>query len=191
MSSTASTPCALASWTTNEPSSRAGRGPTTTSSSPATATRPSSLESSHPCGDFSFPPRHRGRLELHRRGRHRNVELVHATQQVPELEAPEHLLQLRAVGRLEHELGHVAVELEIAPHRRQLLGLPRLVGVLGDVLAARRRQLVRVLDHLLERAVLRDQLPGGLVADPGTPGMLSEVSPLRPMKSGTCSGRIP
>ena len=37
--------------------------------------------------------------------------------------------------------------------------------MLGDVLAARGRQLVGVLDHLLERAVLPDQLAGGLVAD--------------------------
>ena len=34
-------------------------------------------------------------------------------------------------------------------------------------LRARGRQLVCVLDHRLERAVLRDQLPGRLVADPG------------------------
>ena len=88
-------------------------------------------------------------------------------QQVPELEPAEHLLQLRAVRRGEDELRHVAVELEVAAHRRQLLRLPRLVGVLGDVLLARGRELFGVLDHLLERPVLRDQLPGGLVADPG------------------------
>ena len=34
-------------------------------------------------------------------------------------------------------------------------------------LLPRRRELVRVRDHLLERAVLGDQLAGGLVADPG------------------------
>ena len=115
-------------------------------------------------------PGHQGLLELHRRRRHGDVELVDAAQQVAELEAPEHLLQLRAVGRGEDELRHVAVELEVAPHRRQLLRLPRLVGVLGDVLAARRRQLVGVRDHLLERPVLPDQLPGGLVADPRDAG---------------------
>ena len=37
-------------------------------------------------------------------------------------------------------------------------------------LRARRRELVRVLDHRLERAVLRDQLAGGLVADAGDAG---------------------
>ena len=100
----------------------------------------------------------------------RLVELVDAVQQVAELEAPEHLLQLRAVGRREHELGRVEVELEVAAHRRELLRGARLLGVLADRLRAGRRQLVDVLEHLLERAVLRDQLAGGLVADPGNAG---------------------
>ncbi len=33
--------------------------------------------------------------------------------------------------------------------------------------------------------------PAVLSPMPGTPGMLSEVSPLSPMKSGTCSGVTP
>ena len=57
------------------------------------------------------------------------------------------------------------LELEVAAHRRELLRHARLLGVLLDVPATRRRQLVGVRDHLLERAVLRDQLSGGLVAD--------------------------
>ena len=51
----------------------------------------------------------------------RLVELVDAVEQVAELEAPEDLLQLRAVGRVEHELRRVAVDVEVAPHRRELL----------------------------------------------------------------------
>ncbi|HWH05635.1 MAG TPA: hypothetical protein VNT23_04275 [Gaiellaceae bacterium] len=39
--------------------------------------------------------------------------------------------------------------------------------MLEDVLPARRRQLLRVLDHRLERAVLRHELARRLVADPG------------------------
>ena len=61
----------------------------------------------------------------------------------------------------------IAVELEVAPHRRELLRGARLVGELRQVLLPRRRLLLRVLEHRLERAVLRDQLPGGLVADAG------------------------
>ena len=91
-------------------------------------------------------------------------------QEVAELELPEHLLQLRPVGRREDELRHVAVQLEVAAHRRQLLRLPGLLGVLEDVLLAGRRELLCVRDHLLDRAVLADQLAGRLVADPGDAG---------------------
>ena len=104
---------------------------------------------------------------LQRRGRHRLVELVDAVEEVAELEAPEDLLQLGAVRRIEDELRRVAVDVEVAPHRGELLREARQVGVLGDVPRARGRQLAGVLDHGLERAVLRDQLAGGLVADPG------------------------
>ena len=69
------------------------------------------------------------------------------------------------VRRREHELRGIAVELEVAPHRRELLRRARLVGELRQVLLPRGRLLLRVLEHRLERAVLRDQLPGRLVAD--------------------------
>src|SRR5205814_2126696 len=57
----------------------------------------------------------------HRLRRYRLVENVDPPEQVAELEAPEHLAQLRPVRRQQHELGRIAVELEVAPHRRQLL----------------------------------------------------------------------
>ena len=50
------------------------------------------------------------------------------------------------------------------------LDAPRLVGVLADRLPARGREVVRVLDHVLERAVLREELPSGLVPDPRDAG---------------------
>ena len=59
---------------------------------------------------------------------------------------------------------------EVAPHRREQLRVARLLGVLAHRLRARRRELVDVLEHALERPVLRDQLPGRLVADPGNAG---------------------
>src|SRR5207245_6875275 len=86
-----------------------------------------------------------------------------------ELEAAEGLAKRAAIRRGEHELRRIAVELEVAPHRRELLRPARLVGELEHVLAPRRRELFGVLDHALERAVLRDQLARGLVADPRDP----------------------
>ena len=144
--------------------------PTMTPSSCASAKRPSrdrERRTAAHLGQLPLTPGDLGALHAHRLRWHRLVEDVDAPEQVAELEAPEHLTQLRAVGRQQHELGRIAVELEIAAHRRELLRLPRLVGVLGDVLASRGRELVGVLDHFLERAVLGDQLAGGLVADAG------------------------
>ena len=145
--------------------------PTVTPSSCASAKRPSAIAipaRPRTCG--SSPSRQGTTVPATGTGhgrRDRVLEVLDPVQQRAELVAAEHLPELRAVGRLEHDLGRVEVEVEVAPHRRELLRHPRLVGELGDVLPPRRRELVRVLDHLLERAVLRDQLPGGLVPDPG------------------------
>src|SRR5262249_303065 len=125
---------------------------------------------------------------------------VDAVEEVAELETPEDLLQLRAVGRREDELAGVAVDVEVAPHRRELLRKSRLLRVLRDVLRTRGRQLGAVLHPRLQRPVLPAALdapsaapswPAGLSPIPGTPGMLSEVSPFSPMKSATWSGRTP
>jgi hypothetical protein len=83
-------------------------------------------------------------------GRHRLVELVDPPEERAELELPERLAQLRTVGRSEHELGRIAVELEIALHGREHLRRPRLLPELRQVLLARRRQLLDVLEHPLE-----------------------------------------
>src|SRR5256885_947864 len=74
--------------------------------------------------------------------RHRLVERVDAVQQAPELEAPEHLAQLRAVRRREYELGRIAVEVEVPAHRGELLRRARVILVLGQVLPPPGRQLV-------------------------------------------------
>ncbi len=87
-------------------------------------------------GQLSFAPRDLGTGHAHRLGGHCLVEDVHPAEQVAELEPPEHLTQLRAVGRAQHELGGIAVQVEIAAHRREVLRLQRLLGVLGDVLPA-------------------------------------------------------
>ena len=95
----------------------------------------------------------------------RLVQLVDALHERAELEAPEHLLELGAVGRREHELSRVAVDVEIAAHRRQHFRLAGLVGVLAERLRAAGRQLVDVLEHALHRVELLDELRCGLVAD--------------------------
>jgi hypothetical protein len=104
-------------------------------------------------------------LQLHRRGGNRLVDHVHALEQGPELVLPEHLLQAGAVGRAEDELGRIAVEWQVAAHRREHLRVAGLVGVLAERASASRRELVHVLEHAFEGAVLRDELAGGLVPD--------------------------
>ena len=116
----------------------------------------------------AFTPGHGLRLGLGTlRCRQRLVERVDAPEQRAKLEPPEDLLELGAVRRLQDELGRIDAEVEIAPHRRQELRGPRLLGVLGDCLRPRGRELRSVLDDVLERAVLRDQLPRRLVPDAG------------------------
>ena len=85
-----------------------------------------------------------------------------------------------------------AVERQVAPHRREHLRLARLVGVLAQRLRAapaRARRRARARPRPSRTA--RSSWPAVLSPMPGTPGMLSDVSPLRPMKSGTCSGLTP
>ena len=117
-------------------------------------------------GEGTLAPGDRLPLELHALlRRHRLVELVDAVEEIAELEAAEHLLQLRAIRRPRDERCRIDVERQVATHRREILRGAGLVGVLAHRLAPRGRQVVGVRDHLLERAVLRDQLARGLVAD--------------------------
>jgi hypothetical protein len=119
---------------------------------------------------FGLAPRHGDSLELHRSGRERLVDDVDPLEEVPELELAEHLLQPRAIRRLQHELCRVAAQLEVATHGRELLRLQRLLGVLAKRLAARGREVVDVLEDVFQRAVLRDQLACGLVPEAWNPG---------------------
>ena len=115
-------------------------------------------------GTSSRRPRRRG-------GRQRLVELVDPAEQVRGTRtAGTSPCSCERSGGESTSFGRIAVDVEVAPHRRELLRHTRLLGVLEDVLPARRRELVGVLDHGLERAVLRDELAGGLVADPGDAG---------------------
>ena len=120
---------------------------------------------------LALAPRHRRPGDDPLARRHGLVELVDAVQQVAELEAPEHLAQL-ASGRAAR--ARAADGSQSMSRSRRIVASSfdeaRLVGELDHVLLARRRELVRVRDHLLDRAVLRDQLPGGLVADAGDAG---------------------
>ena len=133
------------------PSTRSGRGETTTSSvggnGPATvvgrvAERARGLEK------LAFTPGELRSRDGGPLGRGQGlVQLVDTLQERPELEAAEHLLELGPVGRRERRAGRVAVDVEVSPHRREHLRLPCLVRVLAERLRARRRQVVHVLEH--------------------------------------------
>ena len=192
MSSAASTPSALASCATKF--LRALRA--AARRRPRRRARPRCVprlhaDSSGSSAESPFAPGdgRAGRDPLARR--HRLVELVDPPEQRPELELPERLAQLRAVGRREDELGRVAVELEVAPHRREHLRRARLLRELRQVLLARRRQLLDVLEHVLERAVLRDELAGGLVPDAGDAGDVVGRVALEPDEVGDLLGPDP
>ena len=148
-------------------------GATTTSPAPvATATR--SVSAATPtrpaeARQVALAPRDRLGLGLGAlRRRQRLVERVDATQEAAELEPAEDLLELRAVRRgCRTSVAGVDAEVEVASHRREALRRHRLLGILRDRLRAGGRQLPGVRHDLLERPVLRDELPRGLVADPG------------------------
>ncbi len=99
--------------------------------------------------------------------RQRRVELVHPAQDVAELETAEDLLERRAIRRREHEGRRIEIDVEIAPHGGEQLRVARLICVLAQRPRPRRRQLVDMGQHFLERPESGDQLPGRLVADPG------------------------
>ena len=95
-------------------------------------------------------------------------------------------------GGASTSFGRVDVERQVAAHRREHLRRARLVGVLAQRLRAapaRARRRARARPRASRTA--RSSWPAVLSPIPGTPGMLSEVSPLSPMKSGTCSGVTP
>jgi hypothetical protein len=107
--------------------------------------------------------------------------LLEPAQRVAQLELAEHLAQAGAVGRAD-ELGRrVDRDLDVPLDRGQDLRDAGVLGVVGQVLLALgARDLVDVRQDVLERAELLQQVGRGLVPDPGIPGMLSDVSPLRP-----------
>src|SRR4029453_14269849 len=143
----------------------------------------------------ALPPRHRDALEGERRGRNGLVQLVDAIEQVPELEAPEHLLQLRPVRRREHELGRVGVELEGATRSRRMVA-SSFAARACSACSLTAFERAGVSSSACSRTSSSDpycaiSCPAVLSPIPGIPGMLSDGSPLSPMKSGTWSGRIP
>ena len=138
---------------------------------------------------LALAPGNRLRLGLRPLGRgQRLVERVDPGEQPAELEAAEDLLQRRAVRRARDEVARIAVELEIAAHRREDLRGARLLGVLLERPAASRGQLLHVLEHAIDRPVLCDQLAGGLVADPRYAGDVVARVPLEPDEVGHLVG---
>ena len=119
--------------------------------------------------------RHRARLgglgARDRLGLGDRERLLEPPQRVAQLPVAEDRAQVRPVGGL-RELGlEVEVDRDVADHRRELLGEPRRVGVLDQVLLALgARDLVDAAEHGLEVAEALEQLGGGLVPDAGDAG---------------------
>ena len=121
------------------------------------------------------------------------LELVDAAQQSAELEAAEELAHRRAVGRVGERLAEVDVEREVALDRRQQLRALRVLAVLDQRLAPLLARHGSPRSRRCPRASrsARAGRPRSCRRCPGTPAMSSEVSPLRPMKSGTSRGGMP
>ena len=140
------------------------------------------------------PARHgtSARSEIRRVARRDGLlELVDPLQQGAELELAEQLLHRRPVGRLVDQRGQVDVDRDGAVDGRQQL---RLLGVLGG--GAQRLAPLLAGAPASRMAYTPSRLPNWTSRSaavfspmPGTPGMLSDVSPLSPMKSGTARGR--
>ena len=124
--------------------------------------------------------------------RQRLVQRVDTAEQAAELEAPEDLLERRTVGRR----GRRASVGSTSSGRSR-----RIVASTFDARAwsaCSRIDLPRAGESSSACAMTSSSepywatsWPAVLSPIPGIPGMLSEVSPLRPMKSGTWSGRTP
>ena len=86
------------------------------------------------------------------------------------------------VGRVVAKLFGFFFDRQIGDNRGQSARVQRLFAVLAQqVLDARRRHLVQVFVNAVERTVFFEQGNRGFSPMPGTPGMLSEASPLRPL----------
>ncbi len=112
-------------------------------------------------------------LGLRRRGRRvgRAERLLETPQRLAQLEAPEYVAEPRSVGVGRDELRELELERDVALGGRELLGEPRVLGVVDQVLLALgAADLIDVIEHLLERAEPLQQLGRGLVPDAGYAG---------------------
>ena len=132
--------------------------------------RPRRRAPTSPSGAASSPSRHGTDTPSSCIGAAGSASSMHVDplQQVAELVLAEHLLQPRAVGR---RRARARPGSQSSGRSRRIVAssfdCARLVGVLAQRLPARGRELVDVLEDVLERAVLRDQLAGGLVPEAG------------------------
>ena len=197
VSSRAGTRCALASWTRNGPSRRSGRGDTTTSAEFASAIR-----SESPANATTSDPCNRLLLSSSRQG----IVVVSSF--------------IGAAGTAASSSSTRPRRFRNSKRRNISLSSERSGGASTSCVTSQsssrsRRMVASSFDCLawsafsitfLRRAGVRSSAcsmtsstepywaiswPAVLSPIPGIPGMLSEVSPLRPMKSGICSGLIP
>ena len=126
------------------------------------------------------------------RRRQRLVERVDAAEQRAELEPLEDLLELGAVGGLQDERRRIDAEVEVATHRREELLEARACSASSAIAFERAGESPEACSTTSSsEPYCAMSCPAVLSPIPGIPGMLSLVSPFRPMKSGICSGRIP
>ena len=100
-----------------------------------------------------------------------------------EFEAGEQFRKRVGVHLAECQILDADTEVDVAPQRVDLAVELDLLDVLAQRLALLAAYLVGVLDDTLKSAVLVDPSP-----TPGTPGMLSAVSPRNAARSGYCAG---
>ena len=123
----------------------------------------------------------------------RAERLLEPAQRVAQLEQPEGVAQLRAVGLLARRArrgrGRAGCRAWRSPAAWR--GARRRRARSGSACAWRRRSRRRWSSTVSSEPKRCSSSAAVLSPIPGTPGMLSLVSPLRPMKSGTSSGGIP
>ena len=209
------TSSALASWATTgaspsaaTTSARLPAGPTIATPPAATAKRsgeggsssPSAVsQSAHGDGQLALQggdvgQRALAQLDADRDGGRRRrrglvgvaQRLLQAAQRVAQLELAKDLAQAGAVGLARERGRDVQVGAgHVALGGGQLLGDPRDVGVLAQVLLALgARDVVDVVQDALQRPELLQQLGGGLVADPRDAGDVVGRVALEPVEVG-------
>ena len=120
------------------------------------------------------------------------LDLEHPVEQRAELQAVEDLAHRGRVDRLAGEVAGADRQVDIGEQAVEPAVPDDAVVLVAQVVAHDARDLVGVLEQLVDGAVLLDPLDGGLLADlVDARCRLSLVSPTSAAISGYCSGSMP